>query len=167
MDFAKGMTRWVILTNRYAIKIARVRLLFYFLRWLQISTTENGGVERRAKNRGLKSFPQLIVDALSEGIVANKTEYRLSKMYDNGYLAETLYTFHGLINVQRRGTVLEEAKRHLAESHPAWRVASRRPVEMEQGNICESHQFCTIDGNVCLADYGHPNAESVLQEAFG
>ncbi len=129
MRFAHGATRWVVLTRRYAIKIARFRIV------------------RRA---GLRS--------LAWGIWANRAEYRLYKQHGSSLLAPTLLTIGWIINVQRRG---EQAKEEDLQKHYFWNILKGTPLGNE---VLRAEQFCIIDTQVCLADYGGNNLGKYLIE---
>ena len=76
MRFAYGATRWVILTERYAIKIARFRPIRPLVRLLQLLRK---GTVRQELNKYDPNPVRGGLKYLIAGVIANLTEYRLYK----------------------------------------------------------------------------------------
>ena len=155
MRLTYGCTRWVILTNRYAIKIARFRPFRPFIRL--VTLLRSGGVERNLKKHD-ENLVKAVLKYLGAGIVANRMEYRLYKKYGDELLVPTLLTIGWLINIQKRGEPSsEEDMRH----HRLWPLLQGMETPLAE-DILQPKQFCMIGTKVCLADYGNALLEPVL-----
>ena len=155
MEFAYGATRWVILTERYAIKIARFRPVRPFVKLfeslLQKQVKEN--LEKHHSNHFLAVIKYLVA-----GMVANRTEYRLYKKHGSDLLAPTLYSFCWIVNIQRRGEVATESD---IKAHYFWKFFSGMTTLLA-ADMLQQKQYCLIDGKVHLADYGIEGLEPII-----
>ena len=155
MRFAYGCTRWVILTNRYAIKFARFRPIRPFVQLFKLLLKKEvvkslGKYDANPIRGGLKY--------LLAGIVANRAEYRIYKRYPSDLLVPTLVSIYGLVNIQRRG---EPAAEEEVRSHYLWHLLKNTSIVED----LPYKQFCKIDSRVCLADYGRDYLETILAES--
>lgn len=162
MQFAYGATRWVILTERYAIKIARFRPVRPFVRLLQL-LREGGVIQTLEKHDA--NLCKAVLKYVGAGPRANRTEYRLYKKY-GAYndLAPTLFTVFWIINVQLRG---EPSKEEDVRRHPLWQILGNTPFVEAAADLRQPKQFCIIGSKVCLADYGMEILEPVLAAYSG
>lgn len=146
MRIAIGKTRIVILTDTYAIKIARfrfVRPLVQLVRHL---------IKGEVKKRLQKFDADPVVGGykyLFAGVRANLTEWYVYDALHLDILAPTLWSFKGIVNLQRRGRPVTEAQ---LRTHIMRRLLFLYPVEDD--DTMHPHQFCKIDRRVVLADYG-------------
>ena len=153
MRFAYGATRWVILTERYAIKIARFRPIRPLVRLLQLLRK---GTVRQELNKYDPNPVRGGLKYLIAGVIANLTEYRLySQYYESGLLAPTLFTIGGLVNVQLRG---EPAEIKDVRQHYLWKVLRGTAL----ADTLLPRQFCLISSTVLLADSGERKLEDAL-----
>lgn len=153
--FALGCTRFVILTRRFAIKIARPRLIRPLLQlWRH---TVSGEV--RTKLQRFDHNPMLGgLKYVTAGIQANLAEWKIYTDHASDILAPTLWTFYGIVNVQVRG---EAVAQHEIESHYLYGALHALPIE--NNDVLHAKQFCRIKGKVVLADYGRSDLVSVLR----
>lgn len=153
MRFAYGATRFVIITERYAIKIARIRLLRPLTRIVRhlFGDTIKSSLLTYDRKMAIGCATYLI-----PGIVANRAEARLYRKYRSDQLAPTLFTFFWLVNVQRVGTPVSA---DYVEQSPFF-AALRHDPKFE--DVLQPWQYCVIDGRPCLADYGRMDLDPVL-----
>ncbi len=145
MRFAYGATRWVIITNQYAIKIARFRPLRPFIRLIDAFGKKEVGpcLKKHHENPLLASIKYLFA-----GVVANYTEYQVYKKYSElEELAPTLTTFFFLVNIQISG-------RQATEEDLNGSVIFNTLHEYFLGDTADAKQFCLVDEQVRLVDYG-------------
>jgi len=154
MKFAYGCTRWVFLTKRYAIKVARFRIIRPFIRLVSL-------VKKHEATETLELYDASLIKAVLKyvgaGILANRNERRLYKKYGGEFLAPTLFTFLWLINIQVRG---EPSKEEDVRRHRLWHVLKGN-VAFPKG-ILHPRQFCVIKESPLLADYGDETLEPIL-----
>jgi len=161
MRFAYGATRWVILTNRYAIKIARLRPIRPFIRLSQLLKTGRV-IETLEKHDA--NLMKAVLKYLGAGLRANRTEYRLYKKYGvHNDLAPTLFSICWIINVQLRG---EPCGENEVRQHSLWQILGGASFVEAAADLRQPKQFCMIRTQVCLADYGLEILEPVLA-AYG
>lgn len=155
MHFTYGCTRWVILTNRYAVKIARFRPIRPFIRLWELLQEKQvrKNLEKHHSNPLLGA-----VKYLAAGIVANRREYLLYKKHGNDLLAPTLFTICWLVNIQQRGEPIRDNE---VRSHYLWSLFEGEVTTLAT-DILQRKQFCLIDGQVRLADYGIDGLEPVI-----
>lgn len=155
MQFAYGSTRFVILTERYAFKIARFRPLRPFVRLVELLLKKQVKVnlEKHHSNHFLAA-----IKYLGAGLVANRTEYRLYKKHGNKFLVPTLYSFCWIVNIQNRGEAISESE---AKSHYLWNFFNGMTTSLA-ADIQQKKQYCLLDGNACLADYGIDGLEPII-----
>jgi hypothetical protein len=157
MRVTYGATRWVILTIRYAIKIARFRPLRPFIRLFELLRT--GGVEANLRKHD-ENLIKAALKYLFAGVRANRNEYRLYKKYGDEMLVPTLFTIGWLVNIQERG---EPASEEEMKHHRLWPLLRGLDTPLSQ-DILQTKQFVVIGTRVCLADYGNVLLEPVLVE---
>ena len=154
MRFSCGTTRFVILTSKYAIKIARPRPIHALVRLVQTFQ------QKKAKRELDKYSSNWLVAGLkylAAGVVANRNEYRLYQKYGDQFLVPTISLFlGGVINVQLRGrtAALTDAYRH-----PLWHMAISGYI----GEYLHPEQYCVIGTKVYLVDYGQNSFETILR----
>lgn len=145
MRFAYGETRFVILTNKYAFKIA---IIHPFRPFIRIFRHFFG---KKIQSRLLtydKVMARGCVQFLIPGIIANRTEHKNFKKCGRGdILVPTIFSFFWLINVQLVGepATQEEVNQHVL--HRALKSDTRF-------DLWPIHQYCVIKGKTLLADYG-------------
>ncbi len=156
MKFTWGKTRWVFLTQNYAIKVARFRPIRPFVRLFQIVRTGEGIKENIEKHDNI--FVRGVIKYLLAGVVANRVEYRLYRKYGNGdlFVPTISSLFGGLINVQKRGFGIKPGD---ANKFPLQKILLNHSLAKE---ILEERQLCEFEGKICLADYGKEEIEAIL-----
>jgi len=160
-SFKYGATRWVVLTKRYAIKIARVRPIRPFIRLLQL--LQEGGVMENLEKHD-SNLIKSVLKYLGAGLRANRIEYRFYKKYGlHNDLVPTLFSFCWIINVQQRGEPCGEKEVH---KHPLWQILGNPLFVEAAADLGQPKQFCVINSRIYLADYGQEILESVLA-AYG
>lgn len=156
MQFAFGSTRWVILTNKYAIKIARFRPIRPILQLCK-------HLVHKEVSEKLRKFDSNLVRGgfkyLTAGIQANRAEWKIYSLYGSDILAPTIWTFYGLINIQVRGEKVSEAD---IERHYLLHALRLHPIE--DNDVFLAKQFCTLSGTVVLVDYGRNDLIPVLKQ---
>ena len=145
----KGATRRVVLTEHYAIKIARTGLMAFLVLPYRLFFKKgtNEKVQKYTKGRGfLRGSFDYIVYTVSRGYKANKHEAFVSKTVDGPFapvLATYLFTF---ILVMKRGVPTHEAE---SESLRAQYTAH---------DLCNRPDHVLRFGDTLLfVDYGHPD----------
>ena len=151
-----GMTRFVILTDRYAIKIARIKIFHCIKKTLEIVGKGQAHAKLatyRATRGGVKG---VLYQFLCSGIEANFYEHRRTTKYPRCKLVPTLKTFGYFINVQKRGDTKRVKN---IDDHP---VAKAAKNHWECKIELDAAQFCYIGEELLLADYGYPKLEPIL-----
>jgi len=149
-----GKTRIVILTNLYAIKIARFSPARPFIRLAELVLRGGGVRENVVRHSPNKDFFKGAINYLFYGVVANLREYRMYKTYAHtGFLAPTVFTFFGLVNIQIRGEAVKDKDLHL------FPLAPILGADIAGAETMRSDQFCLIDSCLHLADYGNQTIE--------
>ena len=146
MRIAIGSTRIVILTNNYAIKIARFRFVRPIVQLVRHFI--NGEVKKR-----LQKFDANPVAGglkyLFAGVRANQTEWYVYNTLKLDILAPTLWSMRGFINIQRRGETVSMLQ---MRAHVIHRLLILHPIQ--DSDVFQTCQFCKIKKRVVLADYG-------------
>ena len=159
LKFDQGATRRVVLVGNYAIKISKfgishllnvsVRALFY-RGWLKKRISECGD-EKRPYNT---VFRQIFL-ILTQGIKANRQEYRLSKKYPELPFAPVYATlFFGIIIIMKRGTPVPECR-----SKEFMQKNLKRGLSAD---LDIPKHVCSLDGRLAYIDYGHPDIIEAL-----
>ena len=157
MKCAYGATRYVILTEKYAIKIARFPALRLVLRGFYL-LSKGKALQRPREVYG--SVTVGIVKYFLCGVLVNIDECQLWQELRNKSLAPTLFSILGLVNVQIRGAAVEQDE--LDRAHPFPEIA-REVVGLD---LDLAKQYCRINGAICLADYGSPLVVAELRARF-
>lgn len=158
MHIAPGKTRFVIILDRTVIKIARCRLLHIlcFPIALLINKKLRDAWMPKARTHGLW---RLVYWKLIQGLEANRREYALFLSSRDSRLAPThACLWWGLVNVQERGTRVEE--RELSEEHPFGLWGWHRLFDAD---IHDARQYARIDGRIRLVDYANPLVSELLR----
>ncbi|GEM_PF-3377695 len=154
MTFSYGTTRFVILTENFAIKFARFRLFRLAYRGLYLSL--RGKAVKRS--RELFGNPWLgILKYLLQGVTANVDEYRFYREFPNLAIAPTLFTLFGLVNIQMRGEAVREAE---IDECPFQEFADKPGMDLN------ADEYCRINGTIYLADYGNPLVQKALRQKY-
>lgn len=155
--YGYGTTRFVLLIGTVAVKFSRIPLLLLIRRglfWLK----QGKFIERPRELYGSLSVG--IAKYLLAGIMANSDEYRFYQEFPNLPLAPTLGSFLGLVNIQVRGGVVDASEladcpfRDIAEAHP------------KLDFFKAPRQFCRINGQIVLADYGDLFVQNTLRKKY-
>ncbi len=157
MQIKIGITRIVFFTNKQAIKIARIRLIYYFFRGFRRLISRNKRAEYIENHGGVSSSE--ILSFFTKGIRANNREYSYwesSKDYKR-VVPVLKRIFSGLIIIQPRGEAV--TKEELLAGYPL-----ENKFRVMESNIDEPNQFCKIDGAIKLADYGDEVTYNLLMQ---
>ena len=155
MRFEYGCTRFVILTDRYAFKIARVQPLRPFVRIAQHLFGKKISPELLTYN---KAMARGCVRFLIPGIIANREECRnYKKCGKNDILVPTIFSFFWLVNIQLAG---KPATQEEVNKNPLYRGQGSDPAF----DIDSVYQYCVIEGKTLLADYGQEGLLPVLMQ---
>ena len=157
MQFTYGCTRWVILTDKYAIKIARFRPLWPFIRLFVGLRDKNIAkpLERYGSNIWISGV-KYIIRVVFSGMLANRREHQLRHKQSKYDLVPTVCSILWLVNIQLRG---EPATKVDVLDHCLWELM---PSQREGMDILSAKQFCIIGGEILLADYGSPVLKEYL-----
>jgi hypothetical protein len=158
MKIAWGATRFVILTDRFAIKFARFRpfrMLAQLYRRLRAGTVD-AGLSQFHENRVLAAIKYMV-----SGVLSNLVEARFSRECpEETDVAPTLYSFLGLINIQPRGgAITDEDIAHC----PFRDLASERGAEREFADLSQAKQFARFGSRILLVDMGMPEVARCLR----
>lgn len=153
MRFTYGATRWVILTSRYAIKVARPRPIQPFIGLFKAIRGKD--VKEKLKKHHTNVF-LAIPRYLFLGIISNRNEYLVYKNHGNKLLVPTLVTRFYVVNVEKRGN--PATKKDLVNSEMALLLAG---TEFEE-EVMQPCQFCIIDGALLLHDYALDGFDEVM-----
>ncbi|MDO8482951.1 MAG: hypothetical protein Q7S86_04000 [bacterium] len=153
--YAYGATRLVLLVGGLAIKFARLpwfRLICRGFFWLS---------KGKALQRPRELYGSLHIGILKyvlSGIMANVDEYYFSREFPDLPLAPTLFTFFGLVNIQRRGEAIDASE---LKECPFQDLATQLEFDLNR-----PEQFCRIKGKIVLADYGNPLVQKALRRRY-
>jgi len=167
MRIYRGKTRLVIIISGLAIKFAKIQVWLFLKTYLKHIFTE--GI--------IKAIKELMVDLwknewdcedtysqmLMAGVAANKIEayyYGQNKQYR--LLIPTIFSFLGLINIQRAGQPLPNSNkliRDWLEQQLGKDITAKDPYFYELND-----SFCFYRGQLCICDYAHIKAVSGLLE---
>lgn len=153
MYFSYGSTRFVILIGGIVIKIARLRPIWPFYRFIHYKRRK---VVRSRLRRHHDDLRLAVIRYFLSGIIANLNEYRFWTEQPCFPLAPTIFTFLGLINIQTRGEIVtpEEIK-----MSPFGQIQAAYPDFID---LHKTSNYCKIGGEICLADYGDANIQTIL-----
>ena len=143
-----GATRFVVLVGKVALKFPRVRPLHSLLRLF--CHMRNKEVSKKLQSHGQTP----IVGGLRYvfgGIVANWNEHRVWKNFAYDILAPTWFSLFGLVNVQRRGTEVDQQELDLR--NPFLPYLDRIDSDLER-DITNSRNFCRLNRRIIIHDYG-------------
>jgi hypothetical protein len=153
MRFASGETRFVIITDKYAIKIARIRPLRPLVRIVQHLFGKKVKQELLTFD---KKMAKGCMRYVLPGIFANRAEWKHSQKYGaSGLIVPTLYSFFWVVNIQKAGVA---ATSHNIGQSLLFALFGTNELADMQG----IYQYCVIEEKVLLADYGQMEAESFL-----
>lgn len=145
MAFAYGTTRFVICVGPFAIKVARVKFLYWlgrFFHW-----RKNGGVLVKLASTSTTKRASALRH-LFAGVTANLEEWRLSRQHARCIpIAPTILTL-GFVNIQVRGLPLVEDELALC---PFREIARGEPPDIDLNKI---ENFGRIGREIYLIDYG-------------
>ncbi len=149
----QGATRFVILTERYAIKFARVPIIRPVKRLFRM---ENKGFRERLVVTHVNPYWAVVI-YFCYGIIANYQEWRLWKKYPQCDLVPTIFTFLWVVNVQVRGepATADDVRRFRFHT-----LVAGSHVEQD---VLRYDQMSLLNNRVCLHDYGRTDIEPVLR----
>lgn len=152
MRIKHGATRHVILTEKYAIKIARltpVHVLYVSLRFFYRRLRSVVGVQlhkRRSTEHPVLLFLRSIVHHIGLGLRVNRAEAKYWRSTQDPKCVPTLCTLlGGLILIQPRGEVMTESG--------LWRSSARK--HLGDRELSRAEQWCWFKGRPCIVDYAH------------
>jgi len=152
-----GSTRFVVCIGNIAIKVARVKFIYWTLRFLHFR--KHGGVMNKMSTMNTAHHFS-VLRHLFAGVTANLEEVRFYREHPHLPLAPTILSL-GLINIQVRGRSLKMADlsacpfRKLAKDHKHLRPIDLNKVE----------NFGRLgNGQIVLLDYGNRELNLLLSE---
>jgi len=156
MRFEYGTTRFVFCIGDVAVKVARVKVIYWVIRlWNRVfgtPKTESAGV---ANTQGsVQRFARL--KHLFAGVTANLQEARMCTQHPHLPVAPTLFSFFGLVNIQVRGTPIGKDDLVLCPF--------RELAHIESGGITlnQAENFGRVDGVIVLLDCGFEGLNVLL-----
>jgi hypothetical protein len=157
MKIGIGSTRAVLIFSDFVIKIPRVRVLRLFTRIIE--TNRNGSLKRKSQLYSKKNIFIAVVRYLIEGIKANRREYFYfqKNKEKEGLLPTTLLIF-GLIEIQKKGNVLEE-------SSFLWKrifILLRRE-NLHKISSFKACNFCIFEKKLKILDYADEETFQLLE----
>ncbi len=158
MRFALGGTRFVILTRRWAIKVAHPRLYRLYCGFMRRYT------RKEIRLRLEEESPHVcvaIMKCMMLGVICNLNEWRFSRQYKNADVEPVIFSLWGLINIQARGEPVREDE---LASCPFQNEIERDHSRHTSCDIDVAHQFARFNGHVRLIDYGNTSSVVFLQE---
>ncbi len=155
LAFEYGSTRYVFCVGNVAIKVARVKALYWILRLLKFQR-EGGVIQKVTTTSKRKKFAAL--KHLFAGVFANIEEFRFYQKYPSLPIAPTLFSLFGLVNIQVRGEIIERDE--LTQ-------CPFREVAGDQYDLNHWHHFGRINGTVHLLDYGFEDANALISQSVG
>ncbi|OGI74423.1 hypothetical protein A3D42_01025 [Candidatus Nomurabacteria bacterium RIFCSPHIGHO2_02_FULL_41_18] len=153
MNFEYGTTRFVFCVGGVAMKVARVKVIYWAKRVI-----EKIFVAQHATNilRGGNPQPFARLRHLFAGVTANLEEGRMYARYPELPLAPTLFSFFGLVNIQVRGTPIGKDELVLC---PFRDLAD---IESAGIDLNKAENFGRIDGRIVLLDCGFEGLNKIL-----
>lgn len=154
--FAYGGSRWIVLTDRFAFKIARFRPFYCLRRFFEHRASGTSGAQLASyhQNRWLGGIKYVCL-----GIVANLTESRLYRECPDLRIAPTLFSLLGLINIQLRGEPVEDKDMSLCPFQSLPILLKKK--EIGDLNMCK--QFARFPNGILLIDYGSESVARALR----
>lgn len=162
MRVTYGWTRFVILTETRAIKIARIRLLHILIQLFR--KCREGTVRTKLLKHGdsvISGGWRLFVrNYLLVGVIVNRQEARLWRERGQDIFVPTLRSYAwGLVNIQPRGEVVTAPE--LEREHPFRPLLSLAPLDVAE-DMSHPWNFARYQGKVCLIDYGSDGTFSLF-----
>lgn len=151
----QGNTRLVILTDKYAIKITRIRPIFAFQRVYLILA----GILVKTPDQKGRNLLRIFLGYMFAGIMANIREatYTKNDSQDNR-IFPCLFSIFGLLVVQERGKEINEEE---LITGSLW-LSQNLVADLER-----SEQFCRHpdDNKIRICDYGRRETIQLLQQS--
>jgi hypothetical protein len=152
MLYEYGTTRVVFFCGNFAIKFLRFRpfrIINRFLHW-----RKRGAIVEQLVSID-PSIPVAAVKYITGGLRGNLEERRFYKEHPELPLAPTLFTFLGLVNIQRRGEKIEESD--------LFKCPFREFAHLEK-DLRKVEHFGWIDGKIHLLDYGTVRVNDLIAQ---
>lgn len=151
-----GHTRLVLLTNRYAIKIARIRPCRIVQRFFELYRQKRVSEKLHSYSRNRAVGAMRYVFA---GFICNLQERRLYEKYPALPLAPTWWTFVGLINIQQRADPVTQEQ---------WQHERFNNSTIASFADASAKNVGWLDGKLVIIDYGHQDAPNciAMQEEY-
>lgn len=156
MKFGAGTSRIVVCVGPWAIKFARIRAIHWMIRIpkkILVSRCDIS-VEKIVDPTYTKSRLQ----HLFTGVVANLEEYWYWKQNPGLPLADTIFSFFGLINIQLRGKPIAEAELS---------VCPFREIAHTDFDLQRAVHFGRVKGRIVLLDYGSKELNAAISNIAG
>ncbi|MBX4206530.1 hypothetical protein KW784_01965 [Candidatus Parcubacteria bacterium] len=157
LRFSFGATRFVVLIGPFAVKIARIRIVWALVRiYVHLRNREIGKKAVREVSNPRTALGKIC------GIPSNHRESILWETTMSPRLVPTLWSC-GLINIQSRGERVSQEE--LDREHPFPGLIAGLPEE-EVADLLIAHNFCRFRGEVRLHDYGQEKDFILLMRAI-
>lgn len=167
MHFAWGMSRFVIVLPNVVIKFAYFNPLTFLKNG--IGYLWRGDVDSRVEQYRFKDTSGLM-RFLPSRLIVNWQEYMFYQETCASYLAPTLWSFYGLINIQRRGRVVRGDEEVWEQYVKALHSQEFLPTYINGVYITDINHapnLCFIDGNLVIHDYGDWKVQKQLLDGVG
>lgn len=148
LRFSWGTTRLVVLVGPVVIKVARIRLFRMIRRLVEhwVNCKVRVRLHAFAENPFIAGLKYICA-----GTIANWSEYRLWQDSPQSFFVPTIWSFGGIVNLQKRGASVSQAE--LNTSHPFKERLATMPEDLLR-DLTKAANFCRYEERICLFDYG-------------
>jgi len=157
IEIIKGTSRFILIVSsfsRVVFKIPRIRL------WYGLGMI----IAERKKWNQKETWDERVWWSIGwclyKGILDNWREYRFYRKSKHLFLQPTIFSLFGLINIQKRGDVVQ------CDKVKFWCCVSKAT----NGEACddghhfsEIHNFC-LNGGIKVLDYGSPKTQALVKK---
>ncbi len=157
MYFKRGSSRLVLVAGNTAVKFAMFRGFYFVRRFLYWK--KQGLVWKRMQMHN-PNIPLAILKGLFSGIVANLTEWKISREHPDLPLAKTLFSL-GLVNIQER-----PLRMIMSPELPDCPFRELRDCHTNTVDLNKPEHFGWLGGRIVLVDYGTGEFKRALGEHY-
>lgn len=158
MKIVWGTKRVVIVLEKFAIKIARIRIVPAFkcaVSWLQYGRFWKSMFKYNYEVYGTVHI------YLLKGLIENWHEYKIYRETRSSFLVPTYFSLLGLVNIQKRGESFE------MEGVNMWLqmlLLSNKEIWDNPHHFAEPANFSKTNGHLQMLDYGSPRCHRVIRK---
>ena len=157
MYFKRGSSRLVLVVGNIAVKFAMFRGFYFVRRFLYWK--KQGLVWKRMQMHN-PNIPLAILKGIFSGLVANLTEWKISREYPELPLAETIFSL-GLVNIQKR-----PLRMIMPMELPNCPFRELRDSQTNTVDLEKPEHFGWLGGRIVLVDYGTDEIWRALREHY-